>query len=56
VKLDFLGDASYDAVVWQDGAEPTAVNKQERNVRSQSVLELRLAPSGGAAVRFAPRR
>lgn len=56
VPLDFLGDSAYDAAIWQDGAEPTAVTRQERaNVRSRSTLALRLAPSGGAAVRLAPR-
>jgi alpha-glucosidase len=52
VPLAFLGEGRFKAKVWEDGATPTTLRESERNVTSADVLELALAPSGGAAVRI----
>ncbi len=59
VSLDFLdGDAGYTAQIYADGPDadwetnPTSVEYSERTVTSKDVLELRLARSGGCAIRF----
>jgi alpha-glucosidase len=55
VPLSFLkGRAA--ASIWRDGAEPTAVISEKRNVRASDSLSLQLAPSGGAAVMLVPAR
>jgi alpha-glucosidase len=52
VPLDVLG-GSYRATIYSDGASPTDVTVATREV-SRGTLDLALAPSGGAAVRFVP--
>jgi alpha-glucosidase len=52
LPLKFLGDGKFKAKVWEDGATPTTLRESERAVSSTDVLELKLAPSGGAAVRI----
>jgi alpha-glucosidase len=58
--LDFLEEGrSYTAQIYRDGdgahwkTHPYALEIEEREVRRGDVLPLRLAPGGGAAVRFA---
>ena len=51
LPLKFLGDGKFKAKVWEDGATPTTLRESERAVSSTDVLALKLAPSGGAAVR-----
>ena len=51
VPLKFLGAGKFKAKVWEDGATPTTLRESERDVSATDVLELKLAPSGGAAVR-----
>jgi alpha-glucosidase len=53
VPLKFLGDGKFKAKVWEDGATPTTLSESARDVTAADVLELKLAPSGGAAVRIA---
>ncbi|HYJ41862.1 MAG TPA: glycoside hydrolase family 97 C-terminal domain-containing protein, partial [Steroidobacteraceae bacterium] len=52
VPLQFLGEGKFKAKLWEDGATPTTLNESTRDVTSSDVLELKLAPSGGAAVRL----
>jgi alpha-glucosidase len=52
LPLTFLGEGKFKAKLWQDGAEPTALAISERAVTSADTLALKLAPSGGAAVRL----
>ena len=59
--LGFLDpDTVWTAQIYRDGPDahwnenPEDIVIESRTVRSQDVLELRLAPGGGAAVRFTP--
>jgi alpha-glucosidase len=52
LPLKFLGTGKFKAKVWEDGATPTTLNESTRDVTATDVLELKLAPSGGAAVRI----
>jgi len=54
VPLSFLGPGRYSAEVWQDGARATDVVRTVREVGAKDVLTLKLAPSGGAAVKLTP--
>jgi alpha-glucosidase len=54
VPLGFLGAGEFRAKVYQDGATPTSINQSVLGVTSSDVLELKLAPSGGAAVLLGP--
>ena len=51
-RSSFLGAGKFKAKIWEDGATPTTLNESERDVSAADVLELKLAPSGGAAVRI----
>ncbi len=55
LPLDFLGDGKFRAKIHEDGAAPTALNESTRDVTRSDTLSLKLAPSGGAAVRVVPR-
>ena len=59
VPLDFLDEGrAYEAQIYRDGyhahwrTNPYAFEIERRGVRNDDVLELRLAPGGGAAIRF----
>jgi alpha-glucosidase len=54
VPLDFLGAGAFAADIRQDGAAPTDLVASARTVKTGDVLTLKLAPSGGAAVRLIP--
>ncbi|MQA18482.1 glycoside hydrolase family 97 protein [Rugamonas sp. FT103W] len=54
VPLRFLAPGRYRATVWEDGATPNELRRVEREVGPADVLELRLAPGGGAAVILEP--
>ncbi|KAF0094815.1 MAG: alpha-glucosidase [Puniceicoccaceae bacterium 5H] len=61
VKLDFLDpDRTYRAVIYGDASDahwdknPTAYTISRRTVTRDDVLELKLAPGGGAAVALTP--
>jgi alpha-glucosidase len=54
VPLKFLGPAKFKAKIWEDGAAPTELAASERSLTSADTLTLKLAPSGGAAVRLTP--
>lgn len=57
LPLAFLGAGRFKARIWQDGAAPTEVSVTERELGPGDSLELKLAASGGAAVRLAgPKR
>jgi alpha-glucosidase len=56
VPLRFLPPGRYRATVWEDGATPNDVKRTERSVTNRDVLDLRLAPAGGAAVILEPWR
>jgi len=63
ITLDFLEDGrAYVAQIYRDGfhanwkTNPYALEVEERAVRRGDVLPLRLAPGGGAAVRFVAER
>ena len=52
VPLEFLGAQTYQARIWEDGSTPTTLAESERSVSRKDVIELKLAPSGGAVVRL----
>ncbi|HFE65098.1 MAG TPA: glycoside hydrolase family 97 protein, partial [Caldithrix sp.] len=58
VPLSFLGEGLYMAQIYRDGAgadeDPEQVEAVLKEVKSSDVLKIRLAPGGGAAVRFIP--
>lgn len=54
VPLAFLGAGSFQADIREDGAEPTALKTRTQAVPSKTTLTLKLAPSGGGAVRLTP--
>ncbi|HVX67270.1 MAG TPA: glycoside hydrolase family 97 protein, partial [Bryobacteraceae bacterium] len=58
VPLSFLGAGSYTATVFADGAdaatEPKHATREEKRVDAKTVLKLKLAPGGGAAIRIVP--
>jgi len=56
LPLAFIGAGKFKAKLWLDGAEPTALDISERAVKSADSLTLKLAASGGAAVRIAPTK
>ena len=60
VPLKFLGSGAYEAQIYADGpnAAATATDStlEKRRVTADTVLNLKLAPGGGAAVRFVPAR
>jgi len=56
VPLTFLGAGGFTADIRQDGAAPTELTASTRTVKASDVLTLKLAPSGGGAVRLTPAR
>ena len=54
LPLAFIGAGKFRAKLWLDGAEPRTLDISERAATSADSLTLKLAPSGGAAVRIAP--
>jgi alpha-glucosidase len=52
LPLEFLGDGKFKAKIYEDGAAPTELNVSAREVTKADALTLKLAPSGGAAVRL----
>ncbi|WP_310217051.1 glycoside hydrolase family 97 protein [Caulobacter sp. BE264] len=56
VPLSFLGDGTFSAEVREDGPEPTALKTRTQAVTRKDALTLKLAPSGGGAVRLTPVR
>jgi alpha-glucosidase len=56
VPLDFLGDGTYAATVWTDGASPTTLKKETRSLdRKSTAVPLALAAGGGAVIHFQAR-
>ena len=49
---DNKGAIKFQAKIYEDGATPTTLNESSREVTAMDSLTLKLAPSGGAAVRF----
>ena len=60
VPLNFLGSGSYTAQIYEDApdaaVEPKHVRIREEIVDRGQALRLRLAPGGGCAIRFVPRK
>jgi alpha-glucosidase len=60
VPLSFLGSGSYTADIFADGPDaasyPKNTAREQRRVDSTTVLKLKLAPGGGAAIRFTAMR
>ena len=54
VPLTFLPRGRFTATIWQDGAGPMEVVKQTRRVGAGDTIPLKLAPSGGGAIRLVP--
>jgi alpha-glucosidase len=58
VPLTFLGSGNYDAEIYADGPDAAAQPKdsiaEKRRVNAGTVLKLKLAPGGGAAMRIVP--
>ena len=52
LPLAFLANGKFKAKVYEDGATPTTLNESTREVAATDTLTLKLAPSGGAAVRL----
>lgn len=60
VPLDFLGDGTYTAQMYEDApdaaTEPKHVTAHSKDVSASTTLTLHLAPGGGAAIRFVPKK
>jgi alpha-glucosidase len=60
VPLSFLGPGAFTATVFADAAdaatEPKHATREEKRVDAKTVLKLKLAPGGGAAIRIVPAR
>ena len=60
IPLTFLGSGKFTAEVYEDGpnaaTQPKQVNIRKVSVTATSSLNIKLAPGGGAAVRFIPGR
>ena len=60
VPLDFLGNGSYSAEIYADAADadtrPQSIHMEKLGVDGKSHLHAKLAPGGGYAVRFVPKR
>lgn len=56
VPLSFLGAGKFKARIWADGATPSSLEISENAVGSGDSVTLKLAPSGGGAVRIVPAR
>jgi alpha-glucosidase len=60
IPLTFLGSGNFTAEVYEDGSnaatQPKQVNIRKISVTATSSLNIKLAPGGGAAVRFIPGR
>jgi alpha-glucosidase len=58
VPLSFLGSGKYAAEIYADGPnaaqQPKESVLQKRSVDAGTVLKLKLAPGGGAAIRIVP--
>ncbi|MCK4562576.1 MAG: glycoside hydrolase family 97 C-terminal domain-containing protein, partial [Flavobacteriaceae bacterium] len=57
ISLNFLDDnQEYEAIIYEDGESahwdknPTEINIRKITVTQNSILELKLAPGGGAAI------
>ncbi|MDR3777129.1 MAG: glycoside hydrolase family 97 protein [Terracidiphilus sp.] len=60
IPLQFLGSGTYVAEIYEDGpdaaADPKQVIVRKETVTASSMLTLNLAPGGGAAIRFLPKK
>jgi alpha-glucosidase len=60
VGLDFLGAGKWHLRWWRDAADsgdnPTHLEVEERDVTAADTLDLRMAPGGGAVIRFTQLR
>ena len=56
MPLTFLPPGSFQATVWQDGAQPNDVDRVVKRVTRRDRLKIKLAGGGGAVVILAPRR
>ena len=60
VPLSFLGSGAYNAEIYSDGPNAAAQPKDsalaKQSVNAKTVLKLKLAPGGGAAIRLVPAR
>jgi alpha-glucosidase len=60
VPLSFLETGEYTAEIYADApdaaTQPKNTTREERRVKAQDSLKLKLAPAGGVAVRFRPAR
>jgi len=58
IPLTFLGSGSFTAEIYEDASDaakdPKHVNVRKVTVQASSTLDLKLAPGGGAAIRFLP--
>jgi alpha-glucosidase len=60
VPLSFLGPGTYSAEIYADASDaatqPKHVEIHRQEVKSAQSLTLHLAPGGGCAIRFIPRK
>jgi alpha-glucosidase len=60
VPLSFLGPGTYTAEIYADGndaaTQPKHVEIRRQEVKRTQSLTLHLAPGGGCAIRFIPRK
>jgi len=54
LPLDFLSQGTYEAKIWQDGADVSSLDISTRRVDHNAHLQLKLAPSGGGVAVFKP--
>ncbi len=60
VKLDFLGEGEYEALILADGVNAdryaSDFSYEKRTVRASDTLKIKMAAGGGLAARFRPRQ
>jgi alpha-glucosidase len=52
IALDFLGEGRFIATIYADGDAPSALVVMEKVTGRDDLIALKLAPSGGAAIRL----
>jgi alpha-glucosidase len=56
LKLDFLGEGNYEAVICEDGVNadryPSDYNISKKNVEKNSTINIKMAPGGGWVMRL----
>ena len=55
LPMSFLGQGKFKAKMWADGVTPTTLSLSEHELLASDIVEIELAPSGGAAMKISPK-